>query len=97
MNMHTLRHKKIDVPGTMNWTHVGVTVRKATDEAATQVWKGNGGQQLVRRAYRVGTRCASGMMFLLLGATGLWTVVDLAKIVGTSFKDQVRARIKGRT
>jgi hypothetical protein len=88
MNMHTFRLKEIDRSETVNWTPVEAPITKATEEAATPVSKGNAGLYLVRLAHRASTRGTSTLMFLVLGATGLWVVVDLVKLVVSSFKDE---------
>jgi hypothetical protein len=82
MNIHTSRQKEFGGPETMNWTPVELPVR----EPVALQSENTTAQSLMLQAYRVGKMGASGMMFLMLGATGLWTVVDLAKIVVSSFK-----------
>jgi hypothetical protein len=88
MNMHTFRLKEIHRTAAMNWTPVEAPIAEDTEETTTRDSKPKPEQQLKIRLYRVGTRGASALMFLVLGATGLWVVVDLAKIVVSSFKDK---------
>jgi len=84
MNIHALHQKEIGGPETMNWTPVEVPVR----EAAALHSKGMTAQYLLRRAYRIGKIGTSILIFLTLGVTGLWTIVDLVKIVIDSFMDK---------
>ena len=81
MNMHAFRQKEIDRPETINWTPVNVPVGEATEKAATHILKGMTVQYLLRPVHRIGKTVTSTLFFLTLGATGLWTVVDLAKLV----------------
>jgi len=87
MNMHTFRQKEIDRSETMNWTPVGDSFADATEESNARVSGGMTGQNLTRQAYRVGKLGASALMFLTLGVTGLWAVIDLAKIVTEGRKE----------
>jgi hypothetical protein len=85
MNTHTFRHMEIDGPETMNWTPVALSVR---EPVALLHSKGTSAQSLMRCAYRIGKIATSTLFFLTLGATGLWAVVDLAKLVIEWWKDR---------
>ena len=84
MNIHALHQKEIGGPETMNWITVEVPVR----EAAALLLKGMTAQYLLRRAYRVGKIGTSILIFLTLGVTGIWPIVDFVMLVVDSFKDK---------
>ena len=84
MNIHTSRLKEFRRPESMNWTLVEVPIQEPVELQPESAMA----QHLKRRAFRVGKRGASALFFLTLGATGLWAVVDLVKIVVGSFKNK---------
>lgn len=84
MNMHTFRLREIGKYEAMNWTPVELPVR----EPVAQHSENSTAQYRTKWAYRVGKMGASALMFLALGATGLWAVVDLVKIVVSSLKEK---------
>ena len=86
MNTQTLRQMEIGGPETMNWTPFEVPVADVTEKSATQVLKGITVPYLLRRTHRAGRIATRILIFLTLGVTGLWAVVDLVKIAVDTYK-----------
>jgi hypothetical protein len=81
MNMHKFRLKEINVPEAISWTPVEVPIEETAEQAAKRASNDVPGHHLLRRTYRIGQIGISKLVFLLLGATGLWAIVDLVKFV----------------
>jgi hypothetical protein len=79
MNTFTLRQKDFDQPATTDWTPVEKPIGSSAEAGAAQVSKGTTVQGPRHRALCIGRLSARGLIFLALGATGLWAVVDLVK------------------
>ncbi|MEK9662048.1 MAG: hypothetical protein VW644_09980 [Alphaproteobacteria bacterium] len=71
MNTFTLRQKDFDQPATTDWTPVEKPIGSSAEAGAVQGPR--------HRALCIGRLSARGLIFLALGATGLWAVVDLVK------------------
>ncbi len=75
-------------PEDFAWTLLAFESTPYEPDRQALLLKGMTAQYLLRRAYRIGKIGTSILIFLTLGVTGLWTIVDLVKIVIDSFKDK---------